>query len=319
MHDLFRQIRSQCADVAENARWVKIDYNRLGQYPETLLLNPEKLRHSPEHHLLGRKNETLTFFVILDSLNFGSGYFPHLSLGAERWGYHTFAKRLKEHCEKVGIPSAEELRNIDAEGCARIFRLSNANLHTAELMQLFALALNQLGEWIMTTHRGDYLGFLRKSKSVDAAVTSLLEMRFFRDVATYGATDIPFLKRAQLLLHDMRIAEPDHELLGFEDFGQLTIFADNVIPFVLKADRVLQYDQWLERRIQNEELIGSGSMEEIEMRACSLHAVEILRDIVSEELREITSGEIDYCLWNRGQVLKAMTSEKRHRTRCVYY
>ena len=97
--------------------------------------------------------------------------------------------------------------------------------------------------------------------------------------------------------------------------------ADNVIPFVLKLDHVLQYDPWLDQRIQNNELIGSGSFEEIEIRACSLYAVEMLRELVCEEYREVTAAELDYCLWNRGQLLKTLAAptEKTHLTRCVYY
>jgi hypothetical protein len=319
--ELFAKTRERCADIAENARWVRIDQSRLTQYPETLVLSPTKLTHSAEHHLLARGDDTLVFFLLLDTINFGSGYFPMLGPGdgGGSWSYYTTAKRLKEFCEKHGLPSADKLRDFRAKTCAEIFRLELANPHAAELMQLFALALNDLGRWTVDNHNGDYLEFLRKSKSVETAVQSLMEMPFFLDIARYGLTEVHFLKRAQIMLHDMRIAEPNHELLAFEDFNRLTVFADNVIPFVLKVDRVLQYDPWLDQRIQNGELICSGSFEEIEIRACSLYAVEMLRDIVCEEYREITAAELDYCLWNRGQLLKATTTEKPHRTRCMYY
>lgn len=166
---------------------------------------------------------------------------------------------------------------------------------------------------------GDSLGFLKRSASAEQAVTQLLKMAFYRDISIYGRMEVPFLKRAQILLQDMKIAEPNHALLQFDDFDELTIFADNVIPFVLKADRVLKYNEWLEGRIQNEELIGSGSFEEIEIRACSVYAVETLCEVMRTDLMEISVRELDYCLWNRGQELKKITDNKRHRTRCVYY
>jgi hypothetical protein len=117
----------------------------------------------------------------------------------------------------------------------------------------------------------------------------------------------------------MIIAEKRHELLAFEDYHRMTIFADNIIPFVLRADGVLRYNRWLDERIQNEEVIGAGSAEEIEIRACAIHACEVLRSLICDELREITSGELDYCLWNRGQLLKQHSAVKRHRTRTIFY
>jgi hypothetical protein len=318
MGNIFSKIRESCAEVADGARWVKINHAKLMQYPEILELNLKILEHTSEHHLLGKGDDTLAFFLILDSINFGSGYFPYLK-DKDLSGYYTVAKKLKEHCEKNGVPTAAELRRMTTAQCAAIFGQETTNLHMQELMELFALALNDLGEWVTDQYAGDYQGFLKQSKHAEEAVLALLKMPFFRDIARYGRNEVYFLKRAQILLQDLRLAEPNHSLLQFDDFNQLTIFADNVIPFVLKADGVLSYHSWLEERIHKEELIASRSYEEIEMRACSVHAVEILKAVISEELKEITVAQLDFCLWNRGQKLKKLTDAKRHRTRCVFY
>ena len=141
-------------------------------------------------------------------------------------------------------------------------------------------------------------------------------MPFFRDVARYGDREVPFLKRAQILVHDLKIAAPAHPLLGFDDFGEMTIFADNIVPFVLRADGVLRYDAWLDRRIENGELIGSGSAEEIEMRACAVHAAELVRAAMG---RAVTAREIDQALWTRGQEIRGRVATRPHLTRCTYY
>jgi Potential Queuosine, Q, salvage protein family len=318
MDSLFTKIRDSCAEVAANARWVAIDHAAIAPYAETLAPHITPLAHTAEHHLLGRGDDTLAFFVILDSINFGSGYSPHLKRNGPS-GYFTIAKRLKKHCEAHGIPTAAELTQWTAQDCARVFDQDLANPHAQELMWLFALALNGLGAWAVDQHGGDCLGFLRRAKRTEEAVAALLAMRFFRDVATYGDREVPFLKRAQILVHDLKIAAPAHPLLAFDDLAKMTIFADNIVPFVLRADAVLRYDDWLDRRIQNGELIGSGSCEEIEMRACAVHAAELLRAAMVRAGRSITAREIDQALWDRGQEIRGQVATRPHLTRCTYY
>jgi hypothetical protein len=100
----------------------------------------------------------------------------------------------------------------------------------------------------------------------------------------------------------------------FDDLDRLTIFADNLVPHVLRVDGVLRYAPDLLARINREELIASGSAEEREIRGCALHAVEQLR----EHLPGVTSMQLDYVLWNRGQ-LPEYKAQPRHRARTVFY
>src|SRR3984957_1668540 len=244
MPALFASIRESCAVVAAQARWVGVDRAALERYAEVVARLAAPLAHTAEQHLLGRGEETLAFFVILDTVNFGSGYFPHLRKDGAS-GYFTVAKALKRHCEAHGIPTPQALARLTAADCATIFGQDIANLHAQELMTLFALALNALGRWVMAEHAGDYLGFLRRAARAEDAVAALTAMPFFRDVTAYGDRAVTFLKRAQILVHDLAIASPEHPLLAFADFAEMTVFADNIIPFVLRADGILRYDGWL--------------------------------------------------------------------------
>ena len=229
------------------------------------------------------------------------------------------ANALKRHCEAHGIPAPEALARLTAADCATIFGQDIANLHAQELMTLFALALNALGRWVMAEHAGDYLGFLRRATRAEDAVAALTAMPFFRDVAAYGDRAVTFLKRAQILVHDLAIAAPEHPLLAFADFAEMTVFADNIIPFVLRADGILVYDGWLAARIANGELIGAGAFEEIEMRACAVHAAELLRAAIGRAGPTMTAREIDQALWNRGQEIRGRVATRPHLTRCTFY
>lgn len=315
---LFAKIRQGCAEVAASARRVAIDHAAIDPYAQTLAPHIAPLAHTAEHHLFGRGDETLAFFVILDTINFGSGYFPHLKKDGAS-GYFTVAKRLKRHCEAHGIPTPAALARWTAQDCARVLDQDLANPDARELMRLFAAALNALGTWVIDQHGGDVLGFLRCAGSAAQAVGALLAMPFFRDVATYRSHEVAFLKRAQILVHDLKIAEPAHPLLAFADFGAMTIFADNIVPFVLRADGVLRYDVALDRRIQEGELIASGSPAEVEMRACAVHAAELVRAAMGRAGRAIMAREIDQALWARGQEIRGQVATRPHLTRSTFY
>ncbi|MCX5833911.1 MAG: hypothetical protein NTV99_05285, partial [Deltaproteobacteria bacterium] len=105
----------------------------------------------------------------------------------------------------------------------------------------------------------------------------------------------------------------------FDDLDRLTIFADNLVPHVLRVDKILAYDVHLASRIDREELIPAHSQEEIEIRACSVHAVELMVQALRESGENVTAMNLDYLLWNRGQEPYYKNIGPRHRTRTVFY
>jgi hypothetical protein len=100
----------------------------------------------------------------------------------------------------------------------------------------------------------------------------------------------------------------------FADLGRLTLFADNLVPHVLRVDGVLRYDHGLAARIDGEQLLEHDSPEEVEIRACALHAVELM----VESRGNTTVQELDYLLWNRGQEPR-YKARPRHRARTTAY
>lgn len=115
-------------------------------------------------------------------------------------------------------------------------------------MDLFALALNHLGTWLIDDYGGSYVAVFERATSAVDVVEAVVRMPFFRDVSLYGDISVPFLKRTQILVQDVTIAEPSHAFLQFPVLDELTIFADNVLPYVLRADGVLKYDPLASRQ-----------------------------------------------------------------------
>jgi hypothetical protein len=120
--------------------------------------------------------------------------------------------------------------------------------------------------------------------------------------------DRGFYKRAQIVPSDLALAG----LAEFHDLDRLTIFADNLVPHVLRVDGVLRYDAALAAQIDSERLLPQGPQER-EIRACAVHACEQLA-----QRSGIPPRVLDIRLWNRGQAPE-YKRVPRHRTRGVYY
>lgn len=315
------KIRRACAEVARRGRFVRIIDERIEPYALSLPL--EKIvapAVDRSTHYVADEAGTVAYFVTLDAINFGSGYFPHLKKQPGRSGYFTIAMGLKEEFEKNGPIPAGRLAILDEAMCAKIFGQTKGDGTVRGLMGLFASALNDLGRLVISKYDGRFTKLVETAKgSARKLVEILSEMPFFRDVEKYEGIEVPFYKRAQLTSADLSIALEGKGLGRFDDLDQLTMFADNLVPHVLRVDGVLAYDAGLAERIDREELIASGSAEEVEIRACAVHAVELMKEALLRAGKRVTAMGLDYLLWNRGQEKYYKEIKPRHRCRGVYY
>ena len=146
----------------------------------------------------------------------------------------------------------------------------------------------------------------------------LAEMPFYRDVSSHDGQEIPFYKRAQITAADLHRAFGDAGPGRFTDLDQLTLFADNLVPHVLRQAGVLVYEPGLSARIDAGELLEPGSPEEVEIRASAVHAVESMVEELAAAGIPLPARELDTRLWGRGQLPRSK-AQPRHRARCVYY
>jgi hypothetical protein len=245
----------------------------------------------------------------MDAINFGSGWFPTLRKRDGLSGYNTIATALRERFDRHGAWTAAQLTQLDATVLGRV--LGQAPGH--ELMALYAASLRDLGEHLTAADEGSFTVVAEAAGgSAVALARSLGSWPSFADSSRYAELEIPFLKRAQIAAADLHRAG----VTRFGDLDALTMFADNLVPHVLRLDGVLAFDPDLVARIDREELIPHGSPEEVEIRACALHAVELL--VAAVPRRTVSAAELDQSLWRRGQQPHYKASP-RHRSRCTAY
>lgn len=102
----------------------------------------------------------------------------------------------------------------------------------------------------------------------------------FRDHSLYKGHQVFLYKRAQIFAADLYGAFKGRGYGEFKDIGSITIFADYIVPAVLQQLGVLKYSPTLGSMIKSDTEILSGSEEEVELRACSIFAVEKMRDLL---------------------------------------
>jgi Queuosine salvage protein len=303
-----RALREACAAVAERATFVQIVDDAIPAYAAELPLAPgaEQPVQPPTDH---EREALASFWLTLDAINFGSGWFPTLRKRTGLSGYNTIAAALQERFDAAGPWTVTELAELDAGALATILGQDPGH----ELMALYAESLNDLGRHVAAEHGGSFAAVVDAAGgSAVALATGLGGWDCFADCSWYGKLRIPFLKRAQIAAADLHRPA----VARFGDLRDLTMFADNLVPHVLRLDGILWFAPELVARIEREELIEHDSPEEIEIRACAVHAVELLTAAAGHD--QVTAAEIDQMLWHRGQQRRYKASP-RHRSRCTAY
>lgn len=284
-------VRESCARIAARARWVSIDVEALGEVAP----GPPPALDPLRHYLEGTEHDVATYLLTLDAVNFGSGWFPTLRKRAGCSGYFTVAWSIADRFRAHGPWRNAELRAMRADELAATL----GQRHDHELMALYAQALRSLGAFLGDR---DALALVREARGSAERLATMLAagMALFDDRGFY--------KRAQIAAADLELAG----VARFGDLRRLTIFADNLVPHVLRCDGVLRYDDRLAAHIDAGRLLRPGEQER-EIRACAVHACELIAQRAG-----VAPHELDNWLWSRGQAPE-YKAKPRHRCRTVYY
>ncbi len=306
-------VRVACAWVAGRAGSVRIEERAIAAYAAELV-DAERAQGeaggggppspSTEPRLADREARA-TFAICLDTINFGSGWWPTIRKRAGHTGFFTVAAGLVERFEGRGPWSAAELSALTAADVAAA--LGQDPDHP--LMAEFAASLGDVGAHVGGEYGGSFAAVVDAAAGSAPALAGLLgSWNAFADVSDYRGRAIPFFKRAQLAAADLDRAG----VADLRDLDRLTAFADNLVPHVLRVDGIVILDPDLKARIESGQLLEHGSPEEVELRAAAVHAVELLAAAMRETDRSkarrgergerpLSPAEIDSALWNRGR------------------
>jgi hypothetical protein len=287
-------IRAAAERVSGQARSVRINHDNIAPYARTLAGESP-----PAPDLEGATDEERAAFSLqLNAINFGSGWFPTLRKPPGLSGFRTVEAGLRRR----GPWTAEELKTLTREAVADTLHQDPGHV----LMGHYARHLNELGERV----GGSFLAFARGAATVEQLAATLAGWPGWRDVSPYRGDTVPFFKRAQIAAADLALSG----LGPAAELERLTLFADNLVPHVLRLDGVLAFEPTLVARIDAQRPLEHDSPEEVEIRAVALHAVELL----VRARKDTTATAVDNILWHRGAGAR-YKARPRHRAPCTAY
>lgn len=251
------------------------------------------------------------------AINFTSGWHDIIRKRRGMSGAVSMVQRLVDYEQATGPLTTERLQRITPVDCSQIFEQELDGGAIEELLHLLSHALQDLGA--LAEEHGSFVALVESAEqSAVGLATTLTQRAPWNDTATYNGELVAFHKRAQLAAATL------HRTFGgvghgrFDDLADLTIFADNLVPHVLRLDGVLLYDRDLLAVIDRGDLLDHGSVSEVEIRACGVHAAELLAAALREHGHTITCADIDHALWTRGG-LPEFKAHRRHRCRNKFY
>lgn len=307
------ELREACAWIAGRSTVVRVLEDAIPEYAPVLAASPPPSAGVRAHRELSRRQreQEAAHWLTLDAINFGSGWFPTLRKRSEATGYRTIAAGVRRRFDTRGRWTTAQLIALTEAELAEW--LDQDPEH--ELIALMTASLRDLGENVQRLYGRSFAAVVDAAGgSAVRLVETLATWRSFADVSLYDGRRVPFLKRAQIAAADLQRAG----VAQFGDLARLTMFADNLVPHVLRLDGVLWFDPELVARIEREELIEHGSPEEVEIRACAVHAVELLTAAAGPASGRPSAAQIDEILWNRGQAPE-YKAVPRHRCRSTAY
>jgi hypothetical protein len=265
-------------------------------------------------------DRTAQYVLVADAMNFSFWGEPKWTVtidGRRLDGWWAFVGALRRALEE-GWPllDARWLRRARTEDLAQVFRGEGE----LPLLEARARHLREVGAVLLERYDGESARLVTGAGQSAVRLVQTLVTAFpsFDDTAVYRRRRVPFYKRAQITVADLAIVFRHQGLGRFIDLDQLTAFADYKLPQVLRREGMLVYAPALATEIDAQRPLPPGDEGEVEIRAGTIWAVELIRQALARRGTRLTSAAIDEVLWDLGQHPDPR-DRPYHRTRTVFY
>lgn len=303
------EVKASAAWVASHSSHVFVDSSGLEKVVEKIKDTIPKIKWDFKGiHYFDGGPLSIQYLLVLDALNFcfwpdEELNYDHLALGL---------KRALEH-DKSAF-DADRLQKYTGTELRKMLKWPRPLPLEDERVRL----LHEVGRELEKNFEGKASNLVASCGKSAVKLVALVTHHFpgFRDHTIYRGHQVFLYKRAQIFVADLWGAFKGQGFGEFSDIGSITVSADYILPAVLRHLGVLKYSPSL-ASIESTSEIGSGTEEEIELRACSIHAVEKMRDLIRlKSGKQVLSVELDLWLWSYGIQLPSLV---HHRTLSIYY
>ncbi|GLC34374.1 hypothetical protein PLESTB_000736000 [Pleodorina starrii] len=306
--------------VADRAEHVQISQKGISDAVNDLSLDklaeltaPTAYNH--DLHYVDGGPLTVQYLLVVDALNFC--FWPD-----EELEYEHLSKGVKAALEAdPTVLDADKLLWSTGEDVQRLLGWSKP----VPLQDERARLLREVGSALLQHFNGQAAKMVEAAGGSALTLVQMVAQLFpgFRDHAVYKGHQVFLYKRAQIFVGDVYGAFGGEGLGTFWDIDQLTMFADYRVPVVLRNMGILSYSEELAAKVERREMIAAGSAEEVEIRACTVVAVERMREAIAHKFLGTGAQlphaiQLDWWLWELGE-RDRKTHPPHHRTLTVYY
>lgn len=283
---------------------------------------------------LAADESSIDWMFVADTLNFsfwgqdeGQHYAVELH-GKQYTGYMALCAALTRAVE-AGIPitSPKFYASITEKDVKEIFASSSSS--EIPLIEHRVRNLHESGRILNEKFGGSFANCIRQCNQSALQLLKLITTEFtsFRDEGLIQGKRVSFYKRAQILVGDIWGLFRGDGLGKFHDIDSLTMFADYRVPQSLVHFGALEYSDQLYELLNKNHMFQNGDREEMEIRGCSIHAVELIRQELKhfempldDEALQVNSTMIDFFLWEyRRRFAADLARIPYHKVRCIYY
>ncbi|XP_040213137.1 queuosine salvage protein [Rana temporaria] len=249
--------------------------------------------------------------------------------GKEYSGYWSFCAAMNRALDE-GIPltTASFYANITMDQLKKILR-SDSEFSIPMIEERLEI-LHQTGKILMEKFGGSYLNCVKASEKSAVKLMHLVVENFpsYRDEGVFQDKKVAFYKRAQILVGDTWGVLEGKGDGCFYDIDKITMFADYRIPQALVHFGTMRFSEELLKKLKEGLLFQNGDQEEMEIRGCSIWAVELVCEYLRELFEkkgekmsnEINPVLIDHFLWDYARDYREeIKVVPFHRVRCIYY
>lgn len=326
--------------IYDNSTDVALDMRSTKTAAQLVLQEMEKREYSTktwsEHelHPKAKDESTVNFIFTMDILNFSfwsekseQERFAVVYKGKRWTGYFSLVALLQRALEQE-IPITSPEFWVDEERCTEDVLRAVFSSGTEEEIPMFderVRCLREAGRVLEEEFDGSVVTLIEDAKGSAAGLVNLLAEKFpcFSDEGSFERKKVRFLKRAQIFVADLWAAFEGEGYGAFNDIDKITMFADYRIPQMLHSLGILWYCPPLENKVRRLEVIESGDSWEMQIRGCSIWAVELLRlEILKlKPDAKVNAILIDFFLYDLAKEKEKDGAEAipHHRTRSIWY
>lgn len=307
--------------VVDNSSYVKINKKAIKEFNkffEESHIN-HWLNESPFDFNKLKERDKLDFLLVFNAISFSYWGEPKWTINYNgenfdgAWGMIASIGKAVE--DKKLILNSTYLKNIPKKDFEKILE---GNVEIPLFLERLNI-LREVGSILTRDFKGDFDNLVNKSKMDVLNLMELILTHFpsFNDSSPYKGKTIYFQKRVQLLIADI------HQMLkekgyNMKNFDKITACADYKLPMVLRKLGILEYSKELANKVDKKIEIIKDSEEEVEIRANTIWAVELIKKGLKEKIPKITSAYINDYLWLIGQIKKS-NDKPYHLTRTTAY